>query len=71
MGDTFLADPAWNLSVIVLVTDKGCRNKTFSKGVAVVYLWWNFYIETIETVQADVGVIKPSRDPEWRSRPRK
>lgn len=68
MGDTFLADPARNLSVVVLVSDKGCRNKIFSQGVAVVYLWWNL---SIETVQADLGVIKPSREPEWRRRPRK
>lgn len=70
-GCYFPADPAQNLSVVVLILDKVCRNKTFSQGVAVVYLWWNLHNETIETVQADLGVIKPSRNPEWRSRPRK
>lgn len=34
MDGILLADPAQNLSVVVLISDKGCRNITFKKGDA-------------------------------------
>ena len=38
MGGILLASPVKILSVVVLISDKGCRNTTFSQGDAQSYI---------------------------------